>query len=174
MLKIELVDVPSKLGVGKRHLVKCDYINKFTYKHFFAAIRNALSHPHFPIDNLDSKEKYLLTGWFAKRNHENKIEKIVFIDSPDVDGNGNYKTLKKDKAEEIKGDLPNPTYLEVIAKHDKFAIVNSVNKKEYLRVSIIEITVKELQRVIIEVSKLLSEPLNQNKVDISDRYKGIL
>lgn len=126
-------------------------------------IRNALSHP----TGLNLSGKLLSTGYTTTNSNSGKIEKVIFVASPDVTNKIKTKFCSEDSANKILADIKknvkNPDAFELIKdwKSSRFAVI--YNGDFYHRIFHIELTPKQLRNLTYAISSYLSQPLNSSE-----------
>lgn len=151
----------STWGLDEKNIL----LNNFNYPELtpeiiIRNIRNALSHPT-KID-LDSKKP--TTGYTTVGKTE-KIESIIFVTSPDLNGRGNIRTYSSIKVaqEKIKNDSTFPKNIEIreIPGKQEPSFGFFLDHEPFYRVFKIVLTPENLRTLTYSLASYLSHPLDE-------------
>jgi len=154
-----VVDVPQFLGIRLDFVKEYNFPQKLTYEKFLNALRNSLSHPTNSDKALNAE--YPSTGYTTVVGSSETIERIVFWDTPDFK---DYRPRKhssiKEAEDYIKRNLRKFEGITTVEVDGMYQIAKV--GKPFGRVCRIELTPKDLKRLVIDLSNYLAQPIQEN------------
>lgn len=149
--KYEFFDIDQELsdenyyGIKHQSILSNSIYKSISLHMVLKSLRNALSHP----TSINMKSEFPSTGYTTIKNGSNIISEYIFVDSPDVKNNRpkSFNSLNE---------------LEAHKKNNKDAIYN-IEKLEIIpRIIIIKLGVQELKTLTLNLSIVLSQPVQEN------------
>lgn len=154
-------------GISKNCWVKHTFNEEPTLGNFITRIRNSVSHP----TNIDIEGDFPSTGFTTLNDASGKIKTFRFINSPDT-RNNRRKELSKDEVfntiykrntnnQQIHEEFPSDISYEKIPNNpDKYRIIH--NGEPFIRISIIDLTVKQLGDFVKNLANYLAQPIQED------------
>ena len=139
-------------GISNDCWKKCMYQENNNLENFVKSIRNSLSHPTI----LNIQSEYPSTGFTTIKDDFGIIKKYRFVDSPDV-RNGELQGLTKEGTPGKDGFPHNIQFKNVNRKYYPY-----LDSKPYCRISIIDLSVKELSSFVKNLANYLAQPVQKN------------
>jgi hypothetical protein len=135
---------------------------RVTYKNVIEHLRNALSHPT-PSD--PNTEEYPSTGFTTPGPTGSDIKSFIFIDSPNVRNKRpfpkNYDRESDARQRLIQLGSPPDFYVEPVEINGETKYQIWTDGKSHLQIFWIEIPVKTLTDLVLQLSNFLAQPVQQ-------------
>lgn len=154
-------------GIDDRCWIENTFQEKLTLQNFITRIRNSVSHP----TNIKIISSSPSTGFTTIKNDSGIIDKFRFINSPDTQNN-KFKEFTKDQVfntiykrnsnnQIVHEEFPNDiTYKEVPNNQGIYQLIR--NDKPFIRISIIDLSVKQLGEFVKNLANYLAQPIQEN------------
>lgn len=148
-------------GIDNKCWIKHTFNENPTLQNFITRIRNSVSHP----TNIDIESDYPSTGFTTIKDNSGLIQKFRFINSPDTNRNRvkEFSSIEQIESYIKRGrdEFPEDVAFEEIPNSDrKYRII--YKDKPYVRISIIELTVKQLGNFVKHLANYLAQPIQEN------------
>jgi len=154
-------------GVDSKCWLKNTFNEKPTLQNFITRIRNSVSHP----TDIDIESEFPSTGFTTIKNQSGVIDRFRFINSPDTQNNrlkeldekqvfnNIYKRNSNNKIihEEFPEDI---SYRKIPNSEEKFQLI--WNDKPFIRISIIDLSVKQLGVFVKNLANYLAQPIQKD------------
>lgn len=154
-------------GIDKNCWIKNTFQENPTLENFITRIRNSVSHP----TNIDIRSNYPSTGFTTLRNKSGIIERFRFINSPDTRNNKpkefekpqllNTLYERNSDLKKIHKEFPENIDYELISgSQKKYHLMR--NGEPFIRISIIDLSVKQLGLFVKNLANYLAQPIQEN------------
>lgn len=154
-------------GINENCWVRNTFNENLTLENFITRIRNSVSHP----TNIDIKSDFPSTGFTTLNDDSGKIKTFRFINSPDTRNNRlkelsinevlNTIYLRNTNNQQIHEEFPsNISYENIPNNPEKYRIIH--NGEPFIRISIIDITVKQLGVFVKNLANYLAQPIQKD------------
>lgn len=145
-------------GLSESCIKEYTFSDKKTLQNVIDKLRNSVSHP----TKLRARS-YGVTGYTTIDNKSGSIEKYLFVNSPDINRNGNIKQFSSE--EEIIYYIKNnknqiPADVEIKEQNGNFIMFR--NENPFYRYAKIEMNVITLRKFTVELANYLAQPINSN------------
>jgi hypothetical protein len=132
---------------------------KKTLQNYIRVIRNAMSHP----TETDIAKELPSTGFSTVADESGRINKFVFINSPDVRKNRQKYFNTRQEAEEyiVENEISAEVLITETWTDNGNKYVLTLDGKAYARFSKIEIAVGELRSFVKALSNYLAQPIQK-------------
>ncbi|MBN2863715.1 MAG: hypothetical protein JXN62_11160 [Bacteroidales bacterium] len=154
-------------GIDEKCWVKNTFNEELTLQNFITRIRNSVSHP----TNIEIKSDFSSTGFTTINDDSGIIQKFRFINSPDT-RNNRLKEFSKNEVlntlyqrnsnnQIIREDFPmDISYEKISNSPEKFRLIQ--NGKPFFRISIIDLSVKQLGIFVKNLANYLAQPIQKD------------
>ncbi len=154
-------------GLNDKCWIKHTFYEKPTLQNFITRIRNSVSHP----TDIDIESEFPSTGFTTIKNQSGVIDRFRFINSPDT-RNNRLKELDEKQVfdtiyqrnsnnkifhEEFPKDI---SYRKIPNNEEKFQLIS--NGKPFIRISIIDLSVKQLGVFVKNLANYLAQPIQKD------------
>jgi hypothetical protein len=154
-------------GLDNKCWVENTFNEKSTLQNFITRIRNSVSHP----TNIDIESDFPSTGFTTIKSPSGVIEKFRFVNSPDtknnrikeLDKNQVFNTIyqRNSSIQIINDEFPaDISYQKIINNEEKFYLIS--NGKPFIRISIIDLSVKQLGEFVKNLANYLAQPIQKD------------
>lgn len=154
-------------GINENCWVRNTFNENLTLENFITRIRNSVSHP----TNIDIKSDFPSTGFTTLNDDSGKIKTFRFINSPDTRNNRlkelsinevlNTIYLRNTNNQQIHEEFPsNISYENIPNNPEKYRIIH--NGEPFIRISIIDLTVKQLGVFVKNLANYLAQPIQKD------------
>ena len=154
-------------GINENCWVRNTFNENLTLENFITRIRNSVSHP----TNIDIKSDFPSTGFTTLYDDSGKIKTFRFINSPDTRNNRlkelsinevlNTIYLRNTNNQQIHEEFPsNISYENIPNNPEKYRIIH--NGEPFIRISIIDLTVKQLGVFVKNLANYLAQPIQKD------------
>ena len=154
-------------GISENCWVRNTFNENRTLENFITRIRNSVSHP----TNIDIKSDFPSTGFTTLNDDSGKITTFRFINSPDTRNNKMKELsinevlytiyLRNSNNQQIHEEFPSDISYEKIPNNpEKYRIIH--NGEPFIRISIIDFTVKQLGVFVKSLANYLAQPIQKD------------
>ncbi|MGI6322149.1 MAG: HEPN family nuclease [Bacteroidales bacterium] len=154
-------------GINENCWVRNTFNEKRTLENFIKRIRNSVNHP----TNIDIKSDFPSTGFTTLNDDSGKIKTFRFINSPDTINNRMKKLsinevlntiyLRNTNNQQIHEEFPSDISYEKIPNDpEKYRIIH--NGEPFIRISMIDLTVKQLGVFVKNLANYLAQPIQKD------------
>jgi len=166
---IELVE----WGLQRKCWVENTFNEDLNLQNFIARIRNSVSHPTV----IDIESTFPSTGFTTVLDNSGIIKKFRFVNSPDTNRNRiKLFSSEKEVTSYIERNNRNKEFPEDITySYDgSQCYFLSSNNKDFIRVSIIDLSVKELGNFVKHLANYLAQPIQDKWNWDGEKIKWLL
>lgn len=148
-------------GISEENLIENTFSEKHTLQNFITRMRNSVSHP----TKIDIDSKYPSTGFTTIKDNSGFIQKFRFINSPDTTHNRIKEFSSIEAIENCinrgKDEFPEDiSYRKIPENEEKFQLIS--NGEPFIRISIIDLSVKQLGAFVKNLANYLAQPIQEN------------
>lgn len=153
-------------GIDDRCWIKHTFNEKPTLENFITRIRNSVCHP----TNIDVYSDFPSTGYTTIKNPLGIIDRFRFINSPDtrynrlkeLDEKALFSTIyiRNSNNNKIHEEFPEDiSYMKIPGNEEKYQLI--WNGKPFIRISIIDLSVKQLGVFVKSLANYLAQPIQK-------------
>ena len=166
-------NITNLFNIPKESIIENTLIlGDLTIEKVLGELRNALSHP----TGLNLSNDLLSTG-YTTIDESKKIEKVVFVASPDVTNKNKTKYIPESRINDILDELKkhnttdNFSLIEGGERNKKKVYALMKNEKSFHRIFRIELSPKQLLNLAYALASYLSQPLNAQGKEFNIEFK---
>jgi hypothetical protein len=149
-------------GLNRGCWIKNTFKEEFNLQNFITRIRNSVSHP----TSIDISSTYPSSGFTTLPDDTGRITKFRFVNSPDT-RNNRVKSFDEiqcvsDYIKQNKNEFPDDITYKTREVEGRLQYVLSSKSQEFARISIIDLSVKELGSFVKHLSNYLAQPIQKD------------